>query len=196
MQNSHNSMYNNPENGQKEHKDTAGLDRDLSLSPGISSGFYRTADEHDACGIGIVADLKKGPSHRVIFDALNVLKNLEHRGAVGGDQKTGDGAGLLCKLPLRFFMKEMNLPSSPASEFIGIAMLFLPSSYTAFQSAQTLIASIATQRGFQVLGWREVPVFPQVLGAKANATLPRIWQLALSKPAYQLATPSSANYSY
>jgi len=60
MQNSHNSMYNNPENGQKEHKDTAGLDRDLSLSPGISSGFYRTADEHDACGIGIVADLKKG----------------------------------------------------------------------------------------------------------------------------------------
>ncbi|HCO49238.1 MAG TPA: hypothetical protein DIT55_07395, partial [Spirochaetaceae bacterium] len=79
--------------------------------PGLpkADGFYDPADERDACGLGIIADLGGRPSHAIVADALTVLRNLEHRGAVGGDKKTGDGAGILCQIPDRFFREEMGL---------------------------------------------------------------------------------------
>lgn len=152
-------------------------------------GFYRPQDEHDACGIGIIADLKRGPSHQVISDALSVLRNLEHRGAVGSDKKTGDGAGILCRIPQRFFEKEMAAAS--LSEPYGIGMFFLPSSHAVFLRAQKLIADISVQRGFELRAWRNVPVVPQVLGTKANESLPRICQAAFVKKA-STAAPSGA----
>lgn len=142
-----------------------------SLLPG-PGGFYLPEHEHDACGLGIIAELRKGPSHAVISDALTILQNLEHRGAVGGDKKTGDGAGILCQIPDRFFRREMAINDMP----YGIGMFFLPASRNAFVNAKELVSSIAARRGFAVTSWRDVPILPQVLGERANKTMPRICQ--------------------
>lgn len=140
----------------------------------VEHGLYSPQNEHDACGIGIVADLKHGAGHQVISDALSVLRNLEHRGAVGSDKKTGDGAGILCQLPQRFFQREFG--AEALTEPYGIGMFFLPSFYTSFLRAQKLIVDVAEDRGFELRAWRNVPVVPQVLGTKANESLPRILQ--------------------
>ena len=158
-------------------------------------GLYLPEHEHDACGLGIVVDLKNGPSHTVISDALTILQNLEHRGAVGGDKKTGDGAGLLCRIPHRFFRREMDIDSAmhavlgttPLSDIgrpsdlpYGIGMFFLPAQREALSKAKALVADIAASHGFVVLCWRDVPTLPQVLGERANTTMPRICQAAFS----------------
>jgi len=162
----------------------------LSPSP---SGLYLREHEHDACGIGIVADLTKKSSHSVISDALTILQNLEHRGAVGGDKKTGDGAGILCQIPDRFFRREMGIEvsmgavhtgtplpnaSHPSDLPYGIGMFFLPAAHNAFLSAKKLVSKIAAERGFALISWRDVPILPQVLGERANKTMPRICQAA------------------
>lgn len=146
------------------------------------SGLYCPEHEHDACGLGIVADLKNGPSHTVISDALTILQNLEHRGAVGGDKKTGDGAGILCQIPDRFFRREMDIEGAIGAAHAdlpyGIGMFFLPAQRETFSKAKALVADIAAVRGFTILCWRDVPTLPQVLGERANKTMPRICQTA------------------
>lgn len=146
------------------------------------SGLYCSEHEHDACGLGIVADLKNGPSHTVISDALTILQNLEHRGAVGGDKKTGDGAGILCQIPDRFFRREMDIEAAIGAAHAalpyGIGMFFLPAQRETFSKAKALVADIAAVRGFTILCWRDVPTLPQVLGERANKTMPRICQTA------------------
>ncbi len=155
-----------------------------TLSPN-PSGLYLPEHEHDACGLGIVADLKKKSSHSVISDALTILQNLEHRGAVGGDKKTGDGAGILCQIPDRFFRREMAINDMP----YGIGMFFLPASHNAFVSAKKLVSNIAAERGFGLISWRDVPILPQVLGERANKTMPRICQAAfVRRPAGSISS--------
>lgn len=169
MQKHKNELYNYP----KRHLQIGSL--------------YKAEDEHDACGIGIVAELKRMASHRVIIDALSVLRNLEHRGAVGSDRKTGDGAGILCQIPDRFFQKQMDLGRFFANIKTahdlpyGLGMLFLPAGHSDFLKAQALISTVSAHRGFRILAWRDVPVFPQVLGERANASLPRICQAVFAK---------------
>lgn len=169
-----------------------------SEDPHQRGGLYRSSDEHDACGIGIVAELRKKASHKVIADALSVLRNLEHRGAVGSDGKTGDGAGILCALPQRFFQKQMELErffstvDASASPLYGLGMLFLPSSHTDFQKARELVSNVADQRGFNILAWRDVPVVPQVLGQRASASMPRICQAAFAKKGRLGSSPPEA----
>jgi len=155
-----------------------------TLSPN-PSGLYLPEHEHDACGLGIVADLKKKSSHSVISDALTILQNLEHRGAVGGDKKTGDGAGILCQIPDRFFRREMAINDIP----YGIGMFFLPASHNAFVSAKKLVSNITAERGFGLISWRDVPILPQVLGERANKTMPRICQAAfVRRPAGSISS--------
>ncbi|TXT42012.1 MAG: glutamate synthase (NADPH/NADH) large chain, partial [Spirochaetes bacterium] len=139
--------------------------------------MYDPGHERDACGLAIVADLKAGASHSVVRDALEALRNLEHRGAVGGDRKTGDGAGLLCCIPEGFFAREFGLGAAQNRNW-GIGMLFLPAWPESFSKAKAMLRDVAAEERFSLAGWREVPVRPQVLGQKAARSMPRICQAA------------------
>ncbi|PKL05986.1 MAG: glutamate synthase subunit alpha, partial [Spirochaetae bacterium HGW-Spirochaetae-9] len=155
-----------------------------SAKPGMpqAGGFYNPADERDACGLGIIADLGGRPTHAIVADALTVLRNLEHRGAVGGDRKTGDGAGILCQIPDRFFREEMGLGAAAGrTRTFGLGVFFLPASPLPFAAARSLVERVTEDEGFELLAWRDVPTLPQVLGEKAGKSLPRICQAAFSK---------------
>ncbi|MCX7028328.1 MAG: glutamate synthase large subunit [Spirochaetes bacterium] len=166
------------------------IDATRTVKAGLSSaGLYDPSDERDSCGLGIIADLSGRPSHSVVADALTVLRNLEHRGAVGGDRKTGDGAGILCRIPDGFFRKAMGIGAEITLPFgktgpdfeglpYGIGVFFLPNKPDPFNAAKSIVAAAASGRGLTLLSWRDVPVLPQVLGEKAEKSLPRICQAA------------------
>ena len=138
-----------------------------------AAGLYDPTFEHDACGVGFVADLSGRGGHDVVTRALRVLCHLEHRGAKGGDPGTGDGAGILTQLPDEFFRAVCGfaLPG-PGSYAAGLA----------FISAERSVVSQAVERlaaaeGLIVLGWREVPFDVEACGAGARAVLPELVQL-------------------
>ncbi|MEU0398670.1 glutamate synthase large subunit [Streptomyces sp. NPDC006197] len=139
-----------------------------------AQGMYDPRNEHDACGVGFVATLTGVASHALVEQALTVLRNLEHRGATGSEPDSGDGAGILLQVPDAFLREvaEFELPEAGAYA-VGIA--FLPEDGTDETVAQ--IETIAAEEGLNVLGWREVPVAPELLGASARATMPVFRQL-------------------
>lgn len=171
-----------------QHTIAGKADRNLGQMEvqGMKHGLYNPSHEHDACGIAVLADLKKGPSHRLVTEALQALVNLEHRGATGGDGKSGDGAGILCQIPDNFFrrvmgLEDLNNVSASSNSFrdglpYGLGMFFLPRAPLEVLRAKKIVESAAASRHFQVLAWRDVPVLPQVLGDKAMRTMPRICQ--------------------
>ncbi|MCK6404379.1 MAG: glutamate synthase large subunit [Rhodocyclaceae bacterium] len=123
-------------------------------------GLYDPANEHDACGVGFVAHVKGQKSHSIVEQGLLILKNLDHRGAVGADPLMGDGAGLLIQIPDQFFREEMakqgvNLP--PAGEY-GVGMCFLPQEAASRVACEEEIERSVKAEGQVVLGWRDVPV--------------------------------------
>jgi len=123
-------------------------------------GLYDPANEHDACGVGFVAHVKGQKSHSIVEQGLLILKNLDHRGAVGADPLMGDGAGLLIQIPDQFFREEMakqgvNLP--PAGEY-GVGMCFLPQENASRVACEEEIERSVKAEGQVVLGWRDVPV--------------------------------------
>ncbi|MCW5249355.1 glutamate synthase large subunit [Streptomyces sp. SHP 1-2] len=137
-------------------------------------GLYDPREEHDACGVGFVATLTGEASHTLVDQALTVLRNLEHRGATGSEPDSGDGAGILTQVP-DAFLREVagfDLPE-PGGYAVGIA--FLPPEGT--DAAVERVGELAAEEGLTVLGWREVPVAPQLLGATARATMPVLRQL-------------------
>ncbi|MYU21600.1 glutamate synthase large subunit [Streptomyces sp. SID8352] len=137
-------------------------------------GLYDPREEHDACGVGFVATLTGEASHTLVDQALTVLRNLEHRGATGSEPDSGDGAGILTQVP-DAFLREVagfDLPE-PGGYAVGIA--FLPPEGTG--AAVERVGELAAEEGLTVLGWREVPVAPQLLGATARATMPVLRQL-------------------
>ncbi|MCS0639827.1 glutamate synthase large subunit [Streptomyces sp. LP05-1] len=137
-------------------------------------GMYDPRNEHDACGVGFVATLTGVPSHELAQQALTVLRNLEHRGATGSEPDSGDGAGILLQVPDAFLRETagFELPE-PGAYAVGIA--FLPEEGT--DDAVSRIGTIAGEEGLTVLGWREVPVAPGLLGATARSTMPVFRQL-------------------
>ena len=139
-------------------------------------GMYDPRNEHDACGVGFVATLTGVASHDMVEQALTVLRNLEHRGATGSEPDSGDGAGILLQVPDAFFREvaEFELPAAGAYA-VGIA--FLPAEDSAGAEAVSQIETIAAEEGLSVLGWREVPVTPGLLGNGARATMPAFRQL-------------------
>ncbi|GAA3639847.1 glutamate synthase large subunit [Streptomyces chitinivorans] len=139
-------------------------------------GMYDPRDEHDACGVGFVATLTGEASHTLVDQALTVLRNLEHRGATGAEADSGDGAGILVQIPDAFLRETAGFELPEAGSYaVGIA--FLPTGETAGAEAVTRIETIAAEEGLNVLGWREVPVAPQLLGNGARATMPAFRQL-------------------
>ena len=149
------------------------FERFSSLPP--SAGMYRADTEKDACGLAIVATLRGEGGHDIVDAALHALRALEHRGAVGADEGTGDGAGLLTQIPDEFFraVVDFELPA-PGQYAAGIA--FLPAEDREAATARAGVEALASAEGLTVLGWRTVPVVAELVGAMARACMPRFEQ--------------------
>ena len=142
-------------------------------------GLYSPQQEHDSCGVGVVANIKGEKSHQIIEEGMQVLVNLGHRGAAGRDQETGDGAGLLIQMPHRFFQKECSQLGIdlPGPGEYGVAMVFLPPQSEGLAKCRALLAKVINDEGLKLLGWRDVPVDPTKLGRDSQAVLPHILQV-------------------
>ncbi|MFJ9647419.1 glutamate synthase large subunit [Streptomyces sp. NPDC004244] len=139
-------------------------------------GMYDPRNEHDACGVGFVANLSGEAGHALVEQALTVLRNLEHRGATGSEPDSGDGAGILCQVPDAFLREAAGFPL-PAAGAYAVGIAFLPADAAARAVAVEQIEAVAAEEGLTVLGWREVPVTPDLLGNGARATMPAFSQL-------------------
>src|SRR5580658_5364316 len=147
-------------------------------------GLYHPRNEHDACGMGLVASIRGEKSHEIIRKGLEVLINLTHRGAAGCDPETGDGAGILIQIPHVFFAREcgelgMRLPEPGA---YGVAMVFLPVEKHSRLQCEGIFERIAAEEGLTVLGWRDTPVNGDAIGRQARASQPYIEQFFVVRP--------------
>jgi glutamate synthase (NADPH/NADH) large chain len=146
-------------------------------------GLYDPSNEHDACGIGFVVDIKNRKSHEIIKQGLEILVNLTHRGATGADPMTGDGAGILIQLPDAFLRKQTGQLgiTLPAIGHYGVGVLFLPSDTALRASVESLFERVVRQEGQVVLGWRDVPVDSAILGTAVRACEPVIRHLFIGR---------------
>lgn len=142
-------------------------------------GMYDPRNEKDACGVGFVANLTGEATHTLVEQALTVLRNLEHRGATGSEPDSGDGAGILSQVP-DAFLREVAGFELPEAGGYAVGIAFLPADGTAQAVAVEQLEAIAAEENLTVLGWREVPVTPDLLGNGARATMPAFRQLFVS----------------
>lgn len=145
-------------------------------------GMYNPAFEKDACGLAMVATLRGEAGHDIVELALTALRNLEHRGAIGSDAGTGDGAGILTQMPDAFLRAVVDFDLPPAGEYAA-GMAFLPRDADERQALKADIETLAASEGLTVLGWREVPTEDENLGKLAFAARPAFEQLFVSRPA-------------
>ncbi|HEY1818779.1 MAG TPA: glutamate synthase large subunit, partial [Trebonia sp.] len=146
------------------------------MIPAASNGLYDSRFEHDACGVGFVADLRARGGHDVVANALRVLCNLEHRGAAGADPDTGDGAGILTQLPDAFFRAVTGFGLPEAGSYAA-GIVFFSTDQPERERVSALISDLAHDEGLTVLGWRDVPVNEAACGAGAREALPHLGQL-------------------
>ncbi|MDQ4212808.1 glutamate synthase large subunit [Microbacterium capsulatum] len=144
--------------------------------------MYNPAFEKDACGLAMVATLRGEPGHDIIALALEALRNLEHRGAIGSDAGTGDGAGILTQMPDAFLRAVVGFTLPPVGEYAA-GLAFLPLDSRSRRTQKAGIERIAAEEGITVLGWREVPTANQHLGKLADEARPAFEQLFVSRPA-------------
>jgi glutamate synthase (NADPH/NADH) large chain len=137
-------------------------------------GLFDPALEKDSCGVGFIADIKGRKSHRIVEDALTILLNLEHRGAVGADPRAGDGAGILVQTPHKFFAREAQKLgfTLPSPGHYGVGVLFLPHDAAWRQEIMDTYAAVAAADGMAILGWRDVPTDNSTLGESVKPTEP------------------------
>ncbi|MFI8594252.1 glutamate synthase large subunit [Microbacterium sp. NPDC078428] len=145
-------------------------------------GMYNPDFEKDACGLAMVATLRGTPGHDIIDQALTALRNLEHRGAIGSDAGTGDGAGILTQIPDEFLRAVVDF-DLPAKGEYAVGMAFLPRDDDARASLKAGVEKIAQSENLVILGWREVPVDERHLGKLAFEARPAFEQLFVSRPA-------------
>ncbi|MEQ8951967.1 MAG: glutamate synthase subunit alpha, partial [Parvibaculum sp.] len=150
-----------------------------------AQGLYDPRNEHDACGIGFIANIHNRKSHKMIQDGLKILENLEHRGAVGADPKAGDGAGILIQMPDGFFRKEATKLGIElrAEGHYGVGMLFMPKAEAARAKIVELVNKIVAEEGQTLLGWRDVPVDNTDLGESVKPTEPHHMQVFVARSA-------------
>ena len=125
-----------------------------------AQGMYDPSNEHDACGVGFVAHIKGNKSHSIVEQGLLILKNLDHRGAVGADKLMGDGAGILIQVPDQYYREEMHkqgVDLPPPGEY-GVGMIFLPKEHASRMACEQEIERAILAEGQVLLGWRDVPV--------------------------------------
>ena len=155
--------------------------------PGVphKQGLYDPKFEHDACGIGFIVNIKGKQSHEIVQQALTILGNLDHRGARGCEDNTGDGAGMLLQVPHKFFQHAceglgIQLPN-PGQ--YGVGMVFLPPDRDQRHQCEKHVEAIVSQEGQSVLGWRSVPTDNFHLGETARSCEPFIRQIFIGRHA-------------
>src|ERR1051325_5143318 len=145
-------------------------DRNVLPGPPPKQGLYDPQFEHDSCGVGFVVNMKGVKSHTIVRQALQILLNLDHRGACGCEANTGDGAGILMQMPHEF-LKKATAPLGfqlPAYGQYGAGMLFMPRDAKQREAVKAALAKIISEEGQTLLGWRDVPTDNSSLGKTAR----------------------------
>ncbi|SET53354.1 glutamate synthase (NADH) large subunit [Oceanobacillus limi] len=146
-------------------------------------GLYHPDFEHEACGIGMIANINGKKTHNIVQNAINILCNMEHRGGQSADTSTGDGAGILTQIPNRFFQKQClkeNIHLPRKGEY-GVGMFFLPNNLDMRMECKQLVESIIQEEGQTCLGWRPVPLNESFIGKVAAKSKPTIRQVFVQK---------------
>ena len=146
-------------------------------------GLYDPRNEHDACGIGFVANIKGKRSYGIVDDALKILENLKHRGGEGADQKSGDGAGILTQIPHEFFQREcevLGFRLPPEGQY-GVGMIFAHRYHDFREEQKRIFEDIVKDEGQTVLGWREVPIDESLIGEEAKRIRPHFLQVFIGR---------------
>ncbi|MDB4943025.1 MAG: Glutamate synthase large chain [Labilithrix sp.] len=148
-----------------------------------SDSLYEARDEHDACGLGFVVDLKGGPTHRTVTMGLEILRRLAHRGATGSDPNTGDGSGILVQIPHRYFERALHKDDKelPLAGDYGVAQCFLSRDESQRQLQMKVLMDIVRHHNQKVIAWRDVPVDLRVIGPMARASMPVMKQLFIAR---------------
>src|SRR6478752_5269249 len=146
-----------------------------------AQGLYDSLNEVDACGVGFVAHLSGVPTREIVDHGITVLENLEHRGASGAEPDSGDGAGILTQIPDAFLREVVDF-TLPAAGHYAVGIAFLPTAGPDIDAALRTIDTIAREEGLEVLGWRELPVDPSLVGPTARAAMPAMRQLFVATP--------------
>ena len=147
-------------------------------------GLYNPRFEHDNCGIGAVVNIKGVQSHATVENALKIVENLEHRAGKDAEGKTGDGVGILLQISHKFFKKvtkSLGFEIGGEREY-GVGMFFMPQDELKRKREMKMFEIITEKEGLEFLGWRQVPVHPEVLGSKAVECMPCIMQCFIKKP--------------
>jgi glutamate synthase (NADPH/NADH) large chain/glutamate synthase (ferredoxin) len=153
--------------------------------PTDTRSLYSPEHEHDACGVGLVAQISGKRSNRILKIGLRSICSLMHRGAVDADAKTGDGAGVMTQIPYKLFAPEVAKLGHTLYEEsdLGVGVMFLPYDNAYAQArAKAITEEVLEKRGIFLFGWRQVPINIRVLGEKAQSTMPRIEQVLVGKP--------------
>ena len=146
----------------------------LSSNYPAAQGLYDPAQEHDACGVAMVATLNKVATHEIVEKALTALRNLEHRGASGAEPNSGDGAGILIRVPHNFY-QEVTTFELPAEGFYATGIAFVARNVYVEEE----ITKLASEEGLDVLGWRQLHIDASSLGKSAKSGMPDFKQLFL-----------------
>src|ERR1051326_5758228 len=151
--------------------------------PPAKQGLYDPWFEHESCGVGFVVNVKGRKSHQIIQQALQVLRNLDHRGACGCEANTGDGAGILMQLPHAFLQKQCEKPGFklPKAGQYGAGLIFLPQDPPERQQCERAFEKIVKEEGLKIIGWRTVPTDHSSLGATAKASEPFVRQVFIAR---------------
>src|ERR1700759_119218 len=163
--------------------DSKPADRELHTWRPAAEGLYDPSLEKDACGVGFIANIKGRKSHQIIQDALSILCNLEHRGAVGADPRFGDGAGILVQIPHAFFKRkaaEIGFQLPDPGEY-AIGALFMPKETAWRRVIQSIVAEQIKAEGMMLLGWRDVPSDNSSLGVTVKPTEPYHMQVFIDR---------------
>lgn len=147
-------------------------------------GLYRESFEHDNCGIGAIVNIKGVKSHSTVAGALRIVEHLEHRAGKDAEGKTGDGVGILLQVSHRFFSKvckPLGITLGGERDY-GVGMFFLPQDELKRNQAKNIFEVIVKKEGLNFLGWREVPIHPEILGKTAVDCMPCIMQAFIERP--------------
>jgi len=157
----------------------------VQLGPPQKQGLYDPQFEHDACGVGFVVNMKGRKSHSLVEQALQILVNLDHRGACGCEANTGDGAGILMQMPHEFFKGATDKSGFklPNMGQYGVGMLFMPKDPAERETVKTTLAKIIAEEGQTLLGWRDIPTDNSSLGETARAAEPFMMQVFVGRNA-------------
>ena len=147
-------------------------------------GLYDSDNEHENCGFGFIANIKNEPKHEIVHQALEIVHNLDHRGAIGADPLAGDGAGIFIQLPHNFYTAVTKKESGfevPNEGDYGVGFVFLSQNKVERINEETIIEKIITETGFELIGWRDVPVKSEILGKASKACEPVMRQFFVSR---------------